>query len=75
MNCCRNTNICKINNAVSRFLLDIEPEKNKLIYKKCVNSENSDNSPVWNRDFGETITDERENRQLELPVKGRLLKS
>tara|TARA_B100000902_G_scaffold70965_2_gene76536 strand:+ start:406 stop:1911 length:1506 start_codon:yes stop_codon:yes gene_type:complete len=64
MNCCRNTNICKINNAVSRFLLDIEPEKNKLIYKKCVNSENSDNSPVWNRDFGETITDERENRQL-----------
>lgn len=64
MNCCRNTNICKINNAVSRFLLDIDTQKNKQVYKKCVNSENSDNSPVWNRDFGESNGDERENRQL-----------
>ena len=64
MNCCQNTNICKINNAVSRFLLDIDTNKNKKIYKKCVNSENSDNSPIWNRDFGESSEDERESRQL-----------
>lgn len=75
MNMCSNVNICKINNAVSRYMVtkNVDRRDKKLynktldkddnIYKKYINCR-GDNSPVWCRDFGEEITDPREEKVL-----------
>lgn len=73
LNLCQGQSICRINNSISRYLLNYRSSKKKqipsykddcIMYKKIINC-NSDNSPVWNRDFGESLNDdERENKKL-----------
>jgi hypothetical protein len=71
-NLCQGQSICKINNAISRYLLnynssmkdDIPEYKDDCaIYNRIINC-SGDYSPVWNRDFGDNETDERENRKI-----------
>lgn len=72
-NLCQGQSICRINNSISRYLLNYRSSKKTDIpsykedcnmYNKIINC-SSDNSPVWNRDFGENIEDdERENKKL-----------
>lgn len=73
LNLCQGQSICRINNSISRYLLNYRSSNREQIssykgdcvmYKKIINC-NGDNSPVWNRDFGESIdNDDRENKKL-----------
>jgi len=71
-NLVQNQSICRINNSISRYLLNYRSSKKDKIpeylqdcelYNKIVNC-NCDNSPVWNRDFGNNDEDMRENKKL-----------
>lgn len=53
-NICSNTSICKINNNISKYLLGYPDIKFKKTYKSIVGTD-GDNSPVWNREFGDSI--------------------
>ena len=75
MNMCSNINICKINNAISRYMITKNiNKKNKKMYNKSLSKDDSiyqrfincrgDKSPVWCRDFGDDIEDAREEKVL-----------
>lgn len=72
INLCQNYSICKINNSISRYLLNYNSSTKDTIpeykddcsmYNRIINC-NSDYSPVWNRDFGDNDGDERENKKI-----------
>ena len=75
MNMCSNTNICKINNAISRYMItkNVDKKDKKLynktlpkddaIYQRFINCR-GDKSPVWCRDFGDDVEDPREEKIL-----------
>lgn len=71
MHTAQKDSICKINNCISKYLLDDHPNGandteqslNKRIFDKYVNCA-PEKSPVWYRDYGEDLDDERERRQL-----------
>jgi hypothetical protein len=72
LNLCQGYSICRINNCISRYLLNFKSSNKYNIasykedcnmYKKMINC-SSEKSPVWNREFGESIDDERENKKL-----------
>lgn len=54
-NICGPNSICKINNSVSKYLLNYNSGKNRLIYKKIIEC-SGDKSPVWSRIFGDEET-------------------
>ena len=71
-NLVQNQSICRVNNSISRYLLNYRSSNKEQIpeyiedcamYKRIVNC-SGDNSPVWNRDFGDNDNDERENKKL-----------
>ena len=71
MHAAQNDSICKINNSISKYLLDDHPHgandteqiQNKRVFDKYVNCA-QEKSPVWYRDYGEDLQDERDRRQL-----------
>lgn len=75
MNMCSNVNICKINNAISRYMITKNVDKkDKKIYNKSLSKDDAiyqrfincrgDKSPVWCRDFGDEVEDPREEKVL-----------
>lgn len=71
MHTAQSDTICKINNCISKYLLDDHPHgandteqiQNKRIFDKYINCA-QEKSPVWYRDYGEDMEDERDRRQL-----------
>ena len=60
-NVCQPYSICKINNSVSRYLLNKNSGNSKLIYKQLIECSGS-KSCVWNRDYGDaTLNDNNTN--------------
>lgn len=62
-NICGPNTICKINNCVSRHLLNTGDKNSKIIYKRIICS-SGDKSPVWNREYGDCSSSEN-NKDLE----------
>jgi hypothetical protein len=58
-------NICKINNCISRYLATNDKSgEDYKVYKQVIKGD-SDNSPVWNRDFGEQPECQQERQKLQ----------
>ena len=51
-NICQPYSICKINNTISKYLLNYNHHNYNKVYKKVINC-SSDKSPVWNREYGD----------------------
>jgi hypothetical protein len=56
-NICGPNTICKINNAVSKHLLNSNDKSSKILYKRVICC-SGNKSPVWNREFGDLSTDD-----------------
>jgi hypothetical protein len=61
-NICNGNTICKINNAVSRYLLNSTDKDSRILYKRVICC-SGNKSPLWNREFGDLSINEN-NRAL-----------
>jgi hypothetical protein len=62
-NICGPNSICKINNSISKYLLNYSAKDNLILYKRIISC-SGNKSPVWNREFGDLSINEQ-NRELE----------
>lgn len=62
-NICKYNSICKINNSISRYLLNINDKNSSILYKRVINC-NSNKSCIWNRDFGDINDDNDDDYKL-----------
>lgn len=56
-NICGPNTICKVNNCISRHLLNTGDKDSKIIYKRIIGC-SGNKSPIWNREYGDCLNNE-----------------